>query len=572
MTYDGAGREASRVASTPAGVLSLSFSDFDAAGRPCAIDAGSAGSKTRVFDQAGRLSSESGYGYASDPAVPGAELSYNGNTGRLEAEAYRFAFGGRTDSVRSYAYTADGRLASASISGMPDAAYAYEPGTGNLIGIKRGSEPTTTLAYEQGSGRIAALLSQGATQTVFSFDSRGRRASQGTPASPQTVRFFYDDADRLVGYSDASRGVSASYAYDAYGQRLRSVVASGSLVTTTTYAYDGLSLLYATTVRSDGTTESVAYLYDAAGAPLAGIYEGSAAAAPVAFFIATTVRGDVAELLDSSGAPFALYSYDAYGNPGQVRTAATARISAPLAAAVARANALRYAGYAFDAHSGLYYLSKRYYDPATAQFLTKDPAKADGEESPYQYCAGDPVGKVDPSGEWEKEFHRDMSRCVAAHLGLKSRYCDEIAAGAKQVDENLALTSIPFTPGYGLHFNVWLPVTQRALIPEAAYYMPDRSDSRLYYSSMLRRLAEEAVSRGLYRDAARMLGWGLHARQDAYAHGNLIQHAGWKKCDSTSWWSPWEKRKGLPRGWRARMATYASKAYLQGFKYLGRLK
>jgi hypothetical protein len=32
------------------------------------------------------------------------------------------------------------------------------------------------------------------------------------------------------------------------------------------------------------------------------------------------------------------------------------------------------------------------------QFLTKDPARADGEESAYQYCGGDPVGKVDPSG------------------------------------------------------------------------------------------------------------------------------------------------------------------------------
>ncbi|MBC7266850.1 MAG: RHS repeat-associated core domain-containing protein [Coriobacteriia bacterium] len=199
--------------------------------------------------------------------------------------------------------------------------------------------------------------------------------------------------------------MSASYAYDAYGQRLRSVVASGSLVATTAYAYDGLSLLRATTARSDGTTEGVAYLYDAAGAPFAGIYEGSVTTAPVAFFIATTARGDVAELIDASGAPFALYAYDAYGNPGAVLTASTARISAALAEAVARANALRYAGYAYDAYSGLYYLSKRYYDPATAQFLTKDPAKADGEESPYQYCAGDPVGKVDPSGEWAKRYY-----------------------------------------------------------------------------------------------------------------------------------------------------------------------
>ena len=68
-------------------------------------------------------------------------------------------------------------------------------------------------------------------------------------------------------------------------------------------------------------------------------------------------------------------------------------------AAIAERNILRYAGYAFDEHSGLYYLSQRYYDPATCQFITKDPAKADGEESAYQYCGGDPVGKVDPSGE-----------------------------------------------------------------------------------------------------------------------------------------------------------------------------
>ena len=30
----------------------------------------------------------------------------------------------------------------------------------------------------------------------------------------------------------------------------------------------------------------------------------------------------------------------------------------------------------------------------------RTPAKADGEGSAYQYCGGDPVGKVDPSGEY----------------------------------------------------------------------------------------------------------------------------------------------------------------------------
>ncbi|MBE0418296.1 MAG: RHS repeat-associated core domain-containing protein, partial [Coriobacteriia bacterium] len=49
---------------------------------------------------------------------------------------------------------------------------------------------------------------------------------------------------------------------------------------------------------------------------------------------------------------------------------------------------------------GLYYLSARYYDPATYQFLSKDPARDDGEESAYQYCGGDPVGSIDPTGLW----------------------------------------------------------------------------------------------------------------------------------------------------------------------------
>ena len=128
-----------------------------------------------------------------------------------------------------------------------------------------------------------------------------------------------------------------------------------------------------------------------------GVYE-SADATPVAFGIVTTDRGDVRELTDASGMPFAFYSYDAYGNPTAKLSAATSLIGADVAAAICSSNVVRYAGYVYDQESGLYYLSARYYDPSTASFLTKDPANADGEESPYQYCGGDPVGKVNPSG------------------------------------------------------------------------------------------------------------------------------------------------------------------------------
>ena len=67
---------------------------------------------------------------------------------------------------------------------------------------------------------------------------------------------------------------------------------------------------------------------------------------------------------------------------------------------------LRYASYVYDPESGLYYCSARYCDPATRQWTTADSAKADGEESAYQYCTGDPIGRSDPSGCAPRSWHR----------------------------------------------------------------------------------------------------------------------------------------------------------------------
>ena len=52
-----------------------------------------------------------------------------------------------------------------------------------------------------------------------------------------------------------------------------------------------------------------------------------------------------------------------------------------------------------DAETGLIYLRARYYDPATAQFLTRDPALA-ATRAPYAYVAGNPLNARDPSGLW----------------------------------------------------------------------------------------------------------------------------------------------------------------------------
>ena len=119
----------------------------------------------------------------------------------------------------------------------------------------------------------------------------------------------------------------------------------------------------------------------------------------------TNDHGDVLELLDANGAAFAAYRYDPWGKPvgsgnyaTGVWTQSTSLITSTLAGQIASRQMLRYASYAYDSESGLYYCSARYYDPTTRQWTTGDLAKADGEENAYQYCAGDPVSGIDPSG------------------------------------------------------------------------------------------------------------------------------------------------------------------------------
>jgi len=83
----------------------------------------------------------------------------------------------------------------------------------------------------------------------------------------------------------------------------------------------------------------------------------------------------------------------------------------------------RNAGYAYEAFSELHYCSARYYDPATYQWISKDPIKADGEASAYQYCGGEPVGGVDPSG---REYL--LTKIVSAEWSMARKWGMYVAA------------------------------------------------------------------------------------------------------------------------------------------------
>ena len=99
-------------------------------------------------------------------------------------------------------------------------------------------------------------------------------------------------------------------------------------------------------------------------------------------------NGSTRALADATGTVAATYTYDAYGR----LSGSTGSVNNPF----------RYAGQYTDAESGYQYLRDRYYDPGTAQFLTRDPVVARTRTAyayAYAYAGGNPLTFTDPGGD-----------------------------------------------------------------------------------------------------------------------------------------------------------------------------
>ena len=375
------------------------------------------------YDSAGRLKRQwgttgGGSGYTSG-AQSNDAYTYDATSGLKTSDNVQLTSVGTSGpATGTYTYETSGseRLASAATNGNASESYTYDA-AGNI------QTAGSTTFYYQGGGNLLDHSTGGYARYYF-FDPTGKWRTVQAPTNnqndPNRETFAYTGTGRLQTYTKYVSGtasVTGTYTYDAQGQRSKSVVAiTGGLTTTTNFNYEGLNLMSLAASQAgtgNPTSWKITYLYDENGKPYAGIYRNpGTSTAPVVFTMVTTDRGDVVELLDAAGNPFVAYHYDAWGNPqdryqapGNVATGiysqtTTLITNSQVATDIANRQVLRYARYCYDSESGLYYLSARSYDPTTRQFLSKDLARADGEESAYEYCTGNPVGHVDPSGLW----------------------------------------------------------------------------------------------------------------------------------------------------------------------------
>lgn len=405
--------------------------EYDADGNLIAMT----GESSFAYDQLGRLTeSENGHGeavkYSYDLGEEQTGVVYP--NGKEVSRAYDKA--GRLESVSdwlggktSFAYDADSNLTGITFpaeSGNADE-YGYDRAAQiSEAKFKQGSETLASLAYTRDAlGQVEAEARKGLPgpeELAYSYDEANRLVKAGAES------FEYDPADNLTkglgstnAYDAAGQletGTGLTYSYDKLGERTKATPSGGPATSygydqagdltsvsrpeegevpaiSETMAYDGAGLLAS---RTNGlTTHHLAWDASATLPLLLGDGERSYLYGPGALpfeqinseekptYLHHDQLGSTRLLTGATGTTTATLSYAPYGAPeGKTGTASTP---------------LTFAAQYTDSESGLQYLRARFYDPATGQFLSRDPIE-ELTRHPYTYATDNPLNGIDPSG------------------------------------------------------------------------------------------------------------------------------------------------------------------------------
>lgn len=267
---------------------------------------------------------------------------------------------------------ANGQVASETPTGVPGPAQTYTYNSLNQLtqaGTKTyaydAADNPTTFASTAGFGYDAAnQLGSGAANT-YTFNAMGERTKL-TPATGPVVNYAYNQAGQLVSSGAATTTV---YSYDGSGNRFSKSTGANSAAYTWDRSFSPAPLL------SDGGT---LYIYGPDGLPTEQV-----STAGVAVYYHRDQLGSTRMLTSAAGAIVGSFSYDAYGK----LSGSSGTVTTPLG----------FAGEYTDSETGLQYLRARYYDPSTAQFISRDPALQQTRQA-YGYAGQNPLNAVDPTG------------------------------------------------------------------------------------------------------------------------------------------------------------------------------
>ena len=280
--------------------------------------------------------------------------------------------------------------------------WTYDKG-GNIL---TRSQNGTIIEYTYGDAEWKDLLTSYNGKTI-TYDAIGNPTSIGTDTS-----LTWEAGRRLSSMTKA--GVTTSFTYNADGYRT-SKTTNG---VTTRYYLDGSRI---SAMKAGG--EELSFVYDENGI-VVGLYHNG-----TPYVYAKNLQGDIIGIIDGNGNWVVSYSYDAWGNP--ISTEGS------LAGTVGSLNPFRYRGYYYDAETGFYYVSSRYYDPEIGRFINADDTIYLGADSTllsynlFTYCKNNPIMYSDHNGHAPEWWQWAISGAmVVAGVTLVATGVGGIAGGA----------------------------------------------------------------------------------------------------------------------------------------------
>ena len=218
----------------------------------------------------------------------------------------------------------------------------------------------------------------------------------------QTMVYAYAD-----GWKDQMTAVDGqAVAYDTAGNMTaykgRKYSWCGNGILTDVIKEDGSQIL-----GEKNASGYQSYIYNSGGEIEAIYYKKNV------YYYIKNGQQDIIGLSDASGQWVVDYSYDTGGN--------LLKTGGSMASTLGVDNPFRYRGYYYNTETGLYYLESRYYNPELGRMMSVDSLSVLGmskttlnDKNLYNYCDGNPVGRVDESGNfWAGMIFGGVIGCVS---------------------------------------------------------------------------------------------------------------------------------------------------------------
>jgi len=274
------------------------------------------------------------------------------------------------------------------ISGPQIITYEYDQ-VGNRTTKNDGVTATT---YTYNSMNQLDFFTENGIVTDITYDTNGNMIKKTRILEEWYYNYDYENRLTKVEYFDGQQTtILGEYFYDGDGKRIKKVES----LQTTIYIYLGWNIIFE---KESSTMTETKYIFKAdCGCHVGKVVGGTT------YFLHVDHLGSLRQETDINGNT--VWASPAMYEPfGELRDGGPAN----------NEEGHLYTGKLRDSSTGLYYYGARYYDAKVGRFIAKDRFAGSKNEpqtyNPYIYVTNNPLKKIDPTGNNEKESPDDDIR------------------------------------------------------------------------------------------------------------------------------------------------------------------